>query len=348
MHYKVLVVHDRNESIDNILEPFNERRMEEITISKEEIIEEQRNRIEGIKNTSYAEYLKDPLAYRNMCIQSENTRPLISNQRTKNDPGPHWNFITNEFPKQLKWSDEECHQHGLRYYNKDGINSDDSITIWGNRNGKWDWYVIGGRYNYDLVMKREAPNLYGDNPSWPNDDSPLVPMTTNGTIKSNIDVAGTRKLGITRLIEHWFYNFMEGYRSTTYCRKELEKKPDPHNKPRSFRQSIEDYVMAETVVEQTYAEFEFARTAPTHMRTTETKDVRKMISSSALMGICPYMFRSFDYEYEGDRLSSYAIVINDAWVDGGDIDDETWDKHFNMLWDAIPDDKYVSIVDCHS
>lgn len=347
MHYKVLVVHDRNESIDNILEPFDENKEIETVISKEEIIAEQRKYIEYIKNNDYAEYLKDPKAYRDMCIQKEKGWAKLMNQ-PMNDPGPHWNFITNEFPKQLKWSDEECHQHGLRYYNKDDINSDGSVTIRGNRNGKWDWYVIGGRYNYDLVMKREVPNLHKGTASWTNAEDPVVPMTTNSTIKSNIDVAATRKLGITKHVEQWFYNFMEGQLSSSFAGRTPVKRSKPHSKPRSFRESIEDYVTAETVIEQTYAEIEFARTAPEHMRTTETKDVRKMITSSPLMTRCPYMFRELGHELNDDLHGAYGIVIDGKWIDRDGMDDETWDKHFNMLWDAIPDDKYVSIVDCHS
>jgi len=49
--------------------------------------------------------------------------------------------------------------------------------------------------------------------------------------------------------------------------------------------------------------------------------------------------------------------MNGEWVERGEmgywgfVDNETdegvWDKYFNEMWDSLPDDTLLTLVDCH-
>lgn len=118
--------------------------------SKEELIAEQRRWIENYKNGIYAEFLKDPKAYKAKC---ENER--------------HIKYLEEEFPKMLGWSDEQCYENSIsdyRDYINDGetwceIHEDGSLWKTTNSdNAKWDWYQMGGRYRGRLKMNHPNTN----------------------------------------------------------------------------------------------------------------------------------------------------------------------------------------------
>lgn len=114
--------------------------------TKEELIQKERENLEDYKNTTYAEFLKDPEAYKSRC----------SNEK-------HIHYLEVEFPKLLGSTDEELYQQAIRWYKEDiedgcdycEIHSDGSLWKTTNDNAKWDWYQMGGRFRGKLKLKEQ-------------------------------------------------------------------------------------------------------------------------------------------------------------------------------------------------
>lgn len=139
-HFSVAVFTEHNGStIDELLAPYYEGLEMEpyVAYTREEAIASVRKEFEDYKNTRYAEFLKNPEQYKKDCA---------------NNPA-HLNYIENEFPKRLNWTDEECYNHKAEYYDEDMIDEDGNLLSTYNPNSKWDWYSIGGRFPGKLKAK---------------------------------------------------------------------------------------------------------------------------------------------------------------------------------------------------
>lgn len=158
-HFCVLVIGDNHEGQLAKYDENLELPMHQVA-SKEELIAEQKRWIEDYKNGTYAEFLKDPKAYKAKC---ENER--------------HIKYLEEVFPKMLGWSDEQCYENRIsdyRDYINDGetwceIHEDGSLWKTTNENAKWDWYQMGGRYRGHLKLKvprMDAPLYNG----WPHEN----------------------------------------------------------------------------------------------------------------------------------------------------------------------------------
>lgn len=148
-HFCVLVIGDNPEGqlakYDETLElPMH------LVLTKEQIVKKERDRIESYKNGMYAEYLEDPIKYK---------------EKWPNES--HLKYISEEFPKELEWTDEQCYEAGIKDYRdyvEEGekwceVHEDGSLWKTTNDNAKWDWYQMGGRYRGHLKLKvpRKAP-----------------------------------------------------------------------------------------------------------------------------------------------------------------------------------------------
>lgn len=117
--------------------------------TKEDLIKKQRKWMEDYKNGLYAEFLKDPEAYKAGCTNEK-----------------HIEYLEKTFPKMLEWTDEQCYQEEIKdylEYIEDGatwceVHSDGSLWKTSNENAKWDWYQMGGRYRGRLLLKQPDNN----------------------------------------------------------------------------------------------------------------------------------------------------------------------------------------------
>lgn len=122
--------------VEELLAPFDENLNVPHYIPKSDIIAGVRKEIEDFKETRYAEYLKDPEKYIAECKNQD-----------------HIKYISEEFPKKLLWTDEECYAEGIRYYEDENIKPDGSVFSDYNPNSKWDWYKVGGRWDNIVPLK---------------------------------------------------------------------------------------------------------------------------------------------------------------------------------------------------
>ena len=138
-HFCVYVFHDKNTSIDTLLAPYDENLVFKpyVEYTKEEAIAKVRKEIEDYKNGTYAEYLKNPEEYGKK--YGRNT--------------DHIEYLEDEFPKKLNWTDEQCYDYIKQDYTPDMIDKDGNILSRYNPKSKWDWYEVGGRWSGGIPMK---------------------------------------------------------------------------------------------------------------------------------------------------------------------------------------------------
>lgn len=133
-HFCVYVFHDKNTTVSELLAPYNENieLAPYVLYTKEQAIVKVRSDIEKYRDSTYKEYLADPVKYKEKFGHNKN----------------HIDYLENEFPKKLNWTDEECYEEIARWKREDGIVAEDgSILSIYNPKSKWDWYVIGGRWS---------------------------------------------------------------------------------------------------------------------------------------------------------------------------------------------------------
>lgn len=138
-HFCVYVFHDKNTSIDTLLAPYDENIVVEpyVEYNKEEAIAKVRKEIEDYKNGPYAEYIKNPEEYEK---KYKCTKKYIE-------------FLKNEFPKKINWTDDQCYDDMKEYYDSDMIDKDGNLLSKYNPKSKWDWYEVGGRWCGGIPMK---------------------------------------------------------------------------------------------------------------------------------------------------------------------------------------------------
>lgn len=141
-HFSVYVFQNKDsKSIEEMLAPYDEELVVApyIKYTKAQAIAKIRKEIEDYKNGFYAEYIKDPDAYKEKYNPNDN----------------HIDYLENVFPKKLKWTDKECYEDMRRWYEEDDECIDNEGNIWStyNPNSKWDWYEVGGRWNNCIITK---------------------------------------------------------------------------------------------------------------------------------------------------------------------------------------------------
>ena len=138
-HFCVYVFHDKNTSIDTLLAPYDENLVVEpyVEYNKEEAIAKVRKEIEDYKNGPYAEYIKNPEEY----------------EKKYECAKKHIEFLKNEFPKKINWTDDQCYDDMKEDYDSDMIDKDGNLLSKYNQKSKWDWYEVGGRWSGGIPMK---------------------------------------------------------------------------------------------------------------------------------------------------------------------------------------------------
>ena len=158
-HFSVAVFTEQNgATVEELLAPYSEHIQLEpyIKYTKEQAIEDVKKDIERYKNTTYAKYLADSESYAKKYEHNKD----------------HVNYLKNEFPKRLNWTDEECYQYKAQFYDEDMIDNEGNLLSTYNPKSKWDWYSIGGRFPGMLKSKngkhgegsafRANPRIYGE------------------------------------------------------------------------------------------------------------------------------------------------------------------------------------------
>jgi hypothetical protein len=140
-HFTVAVIAESVDDVDDILAPYDEnmRVPRYVEYTKEQLIQRERKDMEEFKNTTYAEYRKDPVAY-----------------AEKHDNPGHIHYLQTEFPNKLLFTDEELYTAAVKGYEEENIGEHGEIYSTYNAKSKWDWYSVGGRWDGSLLVKDQS------------------------------------------------------------------------------------------------------------------------------------------------------------------------------------------------
>lgn len=149
-HYTVAVFTEpKGKSVYELLAPFDENiEMERfVQFTKQELIDLGKAEIKKYETEGcYAEYLKNPAEYESKWASNLG----------------HLDYVKNEFPEKLKWTDEQIYLEKIQYYEEDEIGKDGEVYSTYNPNSEWDWYQIGGRWINSLKLKDGALGIHGE------------------------------------------------------------------------------------------------------------------------------------------------------------------------------------------
>lgn len=112
--------------------------------TKEELIEKTWQKILDFKKHYYDVYLADQDKYTADC---RNPR--------------HIEYLINEFPTKLNFTDEELYQEGIKFEEPENLGPDGEVYSTYNPKSKWDWYSLGGRWSGLIKLKEGATGIEG-------------------------------------------------------------------------------------------------------------------------------------------------------------------------------------------
>lgn len=140
MKYIVAVVTNDEDRIEEILEPYSEELEvpKYLLYTKEQLIENRKKSMEEFKNGPYAEFLKNPIEFKNNCKDEAQIK-----------------FLEEEFPSRLNWTDEEIYQVEISIYPEKNIGKNGEVYSTYNPNSKWDWYTIIGSFTRHSLLTKE-------------------------------------------------------------------------------------------------------------------------------------------------------------------------------------------------
>jgi len=136
-HFTVAVfTEDEEQDLDELMEPFSENLEVEqyVSMTRDDLVREERRRMQAVFENQYAEWQKDPAAYE------------------KGSNPEHIEYLKS-IPELLKRTDEEIYKDEIRGYDKDSIDDNGNVLSTYNPDSKWDWYEVGGRWQGMLLLK---------------------------------------------------------------------------------------------------------------------------------------------------------------------------------------------------
>lgn len=147
MSHFCVYVFSKDTDVESLLAPYDENIEVSpyVKYTREQAIAEVRKEIEDYKDSLYAKFLADPEEYK---------KKVKKNAVDEEGYKSHVNYLENEFPKMLEWTDEECYEYEAQWYkDNDMIDDNGNLLSTYNPKSKWDWYSQGGRWSNSLILK---------------------------------------------------------------------------------------------------------------------------------------------------------------------------------------------------
>lgn len=292
-HFAVAVITKGKPTEDVLaamLAPYDENKEVLHFTSREELIKQKRQEISNFIESNYARYLADKEKYLSEC----------TNQN-------HVKYITEEFPKMLLWTDEECYQDAIKYTEKENICKDGSVRSTYNPDSKWDWYQIGGRWAGLFTVKKGTPHEIGEK-SWTWDEK--NPYESTGDII---------KCDSARIKDLVF----------------LDKEKDAQRARRFWELHVEG---AEPQNDEERDMLKWARYKKEYYIETY-KDKETYVRCESAFSTYAAITKDGKWHAKGKMgwfgMSSDEDVV--AWHDG----------YQKLIFDDAEEDDYITIVDCH-
>jgi len=205
---------------------------------------------------------------------------------------------------------------------------------WSNPQAKWDWYTIGGRWSGFFKVKEHGEGIVGESGVFGNEAKEGY---ADVILKRNIDLDGH------------LADLEAG-------RREIHKKViaaiDGHPPLNTFKE----------IVEANGENVELAR-AVYHAQPALAAMHEAKIETWGGCPVMDYCLREPDPEeayiksVRAGTMTPFAFIKDGEWVASGDMgwfgcssadDDATkWNEQWHKLFNSLPDDTLLTVVDCH-
>ncbi len=196
-----------------------------------------------------------------------------------------------------------------------------------NPNAKWDWWQIGGRWSG--LLKPKDPAI-GEKGSTGLMGSEYDSAGVDQCIKSNVDFDGRMKEAAEDAARDYDakHEIIAGrtWKTWIQCREEAE----------TIDAARDMYHDQQALI-----------------------DLKATTDGNPFLQLDKYLVNreAFIQTAANSAISTFAVVMDGKWYERGDMgwfgcvagekDQETWNGEFKALLDTIPDDKCLTIVDCH-
>lgn len=204
-----------------------------------------------------------------------------------------------------------------------------------NPNKKWDWYVVGGRWQGFFRVKAHsmAGALGVQGVPAMLDPSYEVPGPDRADVcfKADLDVEGMRAEAEGRAVEEWdlYQSVVCGLPKPSPWSEVLEKEGEEHQRAREEYQA--------------------------------QPAIKALRSNEKTIWLNPEDFDCSREEYlkaaRDGALSTFAVIKDGEWHERGSMgwfgcvsdekDKGSWLREFASLIDSLPDDALLTLVDCH-
>lgn len=202
-----------------------------------------------------------------------------------------------------------------------------------NESAKWDWYVIGGRWA-GLIKLKEGSRCMAWNGTRSRWDDPTPAGRYDSARKGDIDIEGLRSARKAECAAEYdaVYVALGQYITPEFLT--WEKMVAKHNK--NYDTAREEYGAQELVVKAK----EYGKSIENHWFDIDSY----CIDRDTYMAL-----------KEISGFSTFAILKDGQWHERGEMhmwgmvseEKAHWEFQFEEIFKTVPDDHWVTIVDCH-
>ena len=215
-----------------------------------------------------------------------------------------------------------------------------------NPNAKWDWYQVGGRWSGFFKVKNAAEAGHGER-SWTNRDEASTPDYADITTKGNIDLitmqADIREERMTAFDQLLLAMGDTDPVSWTELRDGIDADGGNVDDAREaykntpFRKAISAYEMEHHVsiggfMGSVYEDFYL------HLPLNQARV--RYVETGVMNVVTPYAFVKDGKWVERGEMGWWGMSSNEK-------DKDAWAVEFYKMFNALPDDTLITMVDCH-
>lgn len=221
-----------------------------------------------------------------------------------------------------------------------------------NPNRKWDWYQIGGRWAGHFKLKdgitREEDGMYDTVPNfsygWDKDSKIERIRNVDSAYKKDIDFESKMNHAAELANERWeFVHKMIDFNQPFTSWKEYLKLHETLDKP--LNECRDEYHKQAIYIQWS------------ELGKSQSDNPNRNIADLLFGNLDEYFISREDY-VKSARISSFqtfAILKDGVWYERGKMgwwacvsdEDSDWQNIYMKIFDSIPDDALLTIVDCH-
>lgn len=236
---------------------------------------------------------------------------------------------------------EGAHKFGYALANLKGVIT--AVYRRTNPNAQWDWWQVGGRFSEFLIAK---PHVF----SYTKDDSHLMPSI------------GEPGLMGSKSQNDGFDIIRKGDVDFEAMRAESRKRGlEIYDKVYEVVENLDDFIPWSKLRDEIIpGDIDRARDAYHDQRAKiAINEYNKNGGSMYFLNLEDFMCSREEYakQCEDSAVVTFAVLNDGQWYERGKmgwwgvVSDETekdvWNEEFRKMLDSVPDDHWLSIIDCH-